>query len=72
MILYMYGSVVGVMGVGRYKSDPMEGGMGAECLHRGVWGQNASIEGCVCEARACVSTGVWGALKAGPKGLRAL
>ena len=26
-------------------------------LWKGVWGQNASIEGCVCEAYACVSTG---------------
>jgi hypothetical protein len=42
MILYMYGSVVGVMEVGRYKSVPMEGGMGAECLHRGVWGREVS------------------------------
>jgi len=24
------------MGEGRYKSTPMDGGVGAECLHRGV------------------------------------
>ena len=26
----------------RYKSSPMEGGVGAECLHRGVWGNEVS------------------------------
>ena len=30
------------MKFGRYASSPWEGGVGAECLHRGVWGNEVS------------------------------